>query len=95
MSTGRSSHDPPLSSSQDQPVNEKTLKGKKLPLTIQIDGTIVGTHAGKWSSRVGDFIRAIIPVHYKDWTVVPKNFKDDVWRNLMVCIYSNIQVENL
>lgn len=87
MSTGRSSHDHPSSSSQKQSVNEKTLKGKKLPLTILIDGTVVGKNANKWSSRTGDFIRAIIPIHYKDWTSVPNNFKDDVWRNLMVSIY--------
>lgn len=88
MSTGRSSHDPSLDPSQTNSLNEDILKVKKLSLTIQIDGTVVGENANKWSSRIGDLIRAIIPVHYKDWKMVPKNFKDDVWIKLMVRILS-------
>lgn len=85
MSTGGgSSHNPSSGPSQPQSQNEGTVKVKKLPITIQIDGTVVGKNASKWSSRTGDLVRAMIPIHYKDCMSIPANFKDDVWMKLMV-----------
>lgn len=86
MSSGTGSKDP-TSSSPTQTQSQKD-KGKKakLSLIIEINGKPVGPNASKWSTRVGEIIRARVPIHYTDWRYVPKNFKDDVWRNLMVSI---------
>ncbi|KAL8064715.1 hypothetical protein ABFX02_01G109300 [Erythranthe guttata] len=60
----------------------KPPKGKK-KITIEYDGGVVGDHSKQWSSRTGDFVRAHIPISYKDFRDVPNNFKDDVWNALM------------
>ena len=58
-----------------------------------MDGTVVGEFASNWSTRTGDIIRNVIPVHYKDWRQVPENFRNDVWKNLMVNINLFIAIQ--
>lgn len=43
----------------------KPLKCKK-KITIEYDGGVVGEYSKKWSSCTGDFVRAHIPISYKD-----------------------------
>ncbi|KAM7489657.1 hypothetical protein LguiB_027141 [Lonicera macranthoides] len=78
------SKQPSLSSPTPSSQSSKTEKEKgKLHIVIAPNGSVVGNNSRKWSNRCGDFVRACVPVHYPDWRQVPKNFKDDVWRNLM------------
>ncbi|EYU40698.1 hypothetical protein MIMGU_mgv1a021759mg, partial [Erythranthe guttata] len=58
-----------LASEATQVFNSKDLKNRD--------------HSKQWSSRTGDFVRAHIPISYKDFRDVPNNFKDDVWNALM------------
>ncbi|KAM7506981.1 hypothetical protein LguiA_017434 [Lonicera macranthoides] len=84
MSSGAGSKNPTSSSApaQTQSSTKKAVNGKK-PIKVEMDGTVVGEFASNWSTRAGDIIRSIVPVHYKDWRQVPKNFRNDVWKNLM------------
>ena len=59
----------------------------KMKITIEDDGSIMGEHSKLQSTRIGDLVRAHIPICYKDIRKVPKNFKDDVWNALMVIFY--------
>ncbi|KAM7507386.1 hypothetical protein LguiA_017839 [Lonicera macranthoides] len=78
------SKQPSFSSPTPSSQSSKTEKEKgKLHIVIAPNGSVVGNNSRKWSNRCGDFVRACVPVHYPDWRQVPKNFKDDVWRNLM------------
>ena len=67
MSSGVGSKDPAssLAPTRTQSSTSKTVKGKK-PIMVEMDGTIVGEFASNWGTRTGDFIRACVPVHYKD-----------------------------
>ena len=60
---------------------------EKLKVIVQEDGSVVGENAKIWNTRTGDFVRAHIPIHFQDFRRVPKNFKDDVWKALMVNVY--------
>ncbi|KAI3943637.1 hypothetical protein MKW92_051983, partial [Papaver armeniacum] len=44
----------------------------------------------KFSTRVGELIKIHIPISYKEWRLVPVNFKDDVWNALMVLLLTYI-----
>ena len=63
---------PPSESSDDKPSKEK------LKVTIQPNGSIVGVNSKAWGTRTEDFVRAYIPISYKDYREIPDNFKDDV-----------------
>lgn len=56
----------------------------KLPIEFNADGIAVGPNHAKWNSRVGYYVRARIPIHYKDWRKIDGSFKNDVWNELMV-----------
>lgn len=59
----------------------------KLLVSVSTKGTAVGPNAAKWATRLGHFIRATIPLSYKDWRLVKPTFKDEVWEALSVTIY--------
>ncbi|KAF9590841.1 hypothetical protein IFM89_038713 [Coptis chinensis] len=44
--------------------NTSQSKKTKLPVIVQADGRVTGVYGGKWSSRVGHWIRAIVPISY-------------------------------
>ena len=56
---------------------------RKLNVIVQEDGS-VGENVKASNTRTGDFVRAHIPIHFPDFRRVPKNFKDDVWKVLIV-----------
>ncbi|KAM7524959.1 hypothetical protein LguiA_014861 [Lonicera macranthoides] len=65
----------------DPPIGESYFGG---PTGRYSDGQLrPGEFASNFSTRTGDIIRTIVPVHYKDWRQVPQNFRNDVWKNLM------------
>ncbi|KAF9623876.1 hypothetical protein IFM89_005644 [Coptis chinensis] len=55
----------------------------KLPIEFNGDGVAVGPNHAKWNTQVGVYVRARIPIHYKDWRKVDGSFKDNVWNKLM------------
>ncbi|KAF9623324.1 hypothetical protein IFM89_000813 [Coptis chinensis] len=55
----------------------------KLPIEFNGDGVIVGPNHAKWNTQVGVYVRAHIPIHYKDWRKIDGSFKDNVWNKLM------------
>ncbi|KAF9626724.1 hypothetical protein IFM89_038898 [Coptis chinensis] len=63
--------------------NTSQSKKTKLPVIVQADGRVTGVYGGKWSSRVGHWIRAIVPISYASWDTVDDTFKDEVWGKLM------------
>ncbi|KAF9595569.1 hypothetical protein IFM89_000706 [Coptis chinensis] len=65
--------------------NTSQSKKTKLPVIVQADGRVTGVYGGKWSSRVGHWIRAIVPISYASWDTVDDTFKDEVWGKLMNC----------
>ena len=71
--------------SQPSSLNGKAPIGK-LKVIVQEDGSIVGENAKAWNTRTGDFVRTHIPIHFPDFRRVPKNFKDDLWKALMVYV---------
>ncbi|KAM7521784.1 hypothetical protein LguiA_011686 [Lonicera macranthoides] len=91
MSSGVGSKNPTSSSApaQTQSSTKKAVNGKK-PIKVEMDGTVVGEFASNWSTRARDIIRSIVPVHYKDWRQVLKNFRNDIWKNLMLDIPSEV-----
>ena len=44
----------------------------------------MGENAKSWNTRTRDFVKDHILIHFLDFKRVPKNFKDDVWKALMV-----------
>ena len=90
---------PPPSSQEAPPPEQETLPvtsqsssapssvKAKLPVSVFTKGTAVGLNAAKWATRLGHFIRATIPLSYKDWRLVKQTFKDEVWEALLVTIY--------
>ncbi|KAF9598888.1 hypothetical protein IFM89_032742 [Coptis chinensis] len=55
----------------------------KLPIEFNEDGVAVGPNHAKWNTQVGVYVRARIPIHYKDWRKIDGSFKDNVWNKLM------------
>ncbi|KAF9598664.1 hypothetical protein IFM89_029914 [Coptis chinensis] len=55
----------------------------KLPIEFNEDGIAVGPNHAKWNTQVGVYVRARIPIHYKDWRKIDGSFKDNVWNKLM------------
>ncbi|KAF9598377.1 hypothetical protein IFM89_027322 [Coptis chinensis] len=55
----------------------------KLPIEFNEDGVVVGPNHAKWNTQVGVYVRARIPIHYKDWRKIDGSFKDNVWNKLM------------
>ncbi|KAF9595723.1 hypothetical protein IFM89_003465 [Coptis chinensis] len=47
------------------------------------NGRVTGVYSAKWSSRVGYWIRAIVPISYASWDKIDGSFKDEVWLKLM------------
>ncbi|KAF9618798.1 hypothetical protein IFM89_002666 [Coptis chinensis] len=45
--------------------------------------SFVGPNHAKWNTQVGVYVRARIPIHYKDWRKIDGSFKDNVWNKLM------------
>ena len=69
--------------SQPSSSNGKAPIGK-LKVIVQEDGSVVGENAKVRNTRTGDFVRTHILIHFLDFRRVPKNFKDDIWKALMV-----------
>ncbi|KAF9611898.1 hypothetical protein IFM89_036681 [Coptis chinensis] len=74
------SHNLTSDSHTSQP-SEPTIT--KLPIEFNGDGVAVGPNHAKWNTQVGVYVRARIPIHYKDWRKVDGSFKDNVWNKLM------------
>ncbi|KAF9613915.1 hypothetical protein IFM89_013162 [Coptis chinensis] len=55
----------------------------KLPIEFNEDGVAVGPNHAKLNTQVGVYVRARIPIHYKDWRKIDGSFKDNVWNKLM------------
>ncbi|KAF9615937.1 hypothetical protein IFM89_027186, partial [Coptis chinensis] len=79
-----SSHQPNVSQPSES-AGDNTLRSSngKLPIIAHADGRITGVYSAKWSSRVGYWIRAIVPISYASWDKVDGSFKDEVWLKLM------------
>ncbi|KAF9588661.1 hypothetical protein IFM89_014382 [Coptis chinensis] len=78
------SHQPNVSQPSES-AGDNTLRSSngKLPIIVHADGRITGVYSAKWSSRVGYWIRAIVPISYASWDKVDGSFKDEVWLKLM------------
>ncbi|KAF9596773.1 hypothetical protein IFM89_013320 [Coptis chinensis] len=50
----------------------------KLPIEFNGDGIAVGPNHAKWNTQVDVYVRARIPIHYKDWRKIDGSFKDNV-----------------
>ncbi|XP_026399916.1 uncharacterized protein LOC113295804 isoform X2 [Papaver somniferum] len=84
MSSNRSSSGPSTSATTSSQQNVSSSSAKpKLIVEVHIAGKIEGDAAARFSTRVGELIRTHIPKSYKEWRLVPVNFKDDVWNALM------------
>lgn len=59
---------------------------KKIPLKCDPLGKPIGAYSTLWENYVGYLARDRISIAYKNWKVVPKEIKDDVYDNLMVSI---------
>ncbi|KAF9605598.1 hypothetical protein IFM89_017941 [Coptis chinensis] len=55
----------------------------KLTIEFNGDGVNVGPNHAKWNTQVRVYVRARIPIHYKDWRKIDGSFKDNVWNKLM------------
>ncbi|KAF9609030.1 hypothetical protein IFM89_012470, partial [Coptis chinensis] len=67
------------------PAGGNTLRSNngKLPIIVHPDGRVIGVYSAKWSSRVGYWIRAVVPISYASWDKVDDSFKAEVWLKLM------------
>ncbi|KAF9594387.1 hypothetical protein IFM89_030989 [Coptis chinensis] len=55
----------------------------KLPIEFNGDDIAVVPNHAKWNTQVGVYVRARIPIHYKDLRKIDGSFKDNVWNKLM------------
>ncbi|KAF9625116.1 hypothetical protein IFM89_019066 [Coptis chinensis] len=86
QSSPSGSHQPNVSQ-PSKSAGDNTLPSSngKLPIIAHADGRVTGVYSAKWSSRVGYWIRAIVPISYASWDKVDGSFKDEVWLKLMNC----------
>ncbi|KAF9620854.1 hypothetical protein IFM89_015095 [Coptis chinensis] len=84
QSSPSGSHQPSVSQ-PSQLVGDNTSQSSndKLPIIVHADSRVTGDYGGKWSSKVGYWIRAIVPISYASWDKVDDSFKDEVWLKLM------------
>ncbi|KAF9624376.1 hypothetical protein IFM89_010543, partial [Coptis chinensis] len=84
QSSPSGSHQPNVSQ-PSKSAGDNTLPSSngKLPIIAHADGRVTGVYSAKWSSRVGYWIRAIVPISYASWDKVDGSFKDEVWLKLM------------
>ncbi|PIA28977.1 hypothetical protein AQUCO_06400031v1 [Aquilegia coerulea] len=66
-------------SEQQRPTNVQKLK-----VTIELDGRATGDNAAKWDSRIGHYVRMIVPISFADFKLVKENYRNDVSNGLMV-----------
>ncbi|KAF9622650.1 hypothetical protein IFM89_032571 [Coptis chinensis] len=80
QSSPSGSHQPNVSQ-PSKSAGDNTLPSSngKLPIIAHADGRVTGVYSAKWSSRVGYWIRAIVPISYASWDKVDGSFKDEVW----------------
>ncbi|KAI3905575.1 hypothetical protein MKX01_036484, partial [Papaver californicum] len=84
MDSNRSSSIPSSSTTTISQQNiSNSLTKSKLLIGINFTGKILGDAAARFSTRIGELIRIHIPISYKEWGLVPYNFKHDVWNILM------------
>ncbi|KAF9619315.1 hypothetical protein IFM89_006502 [Coptis chinensis] len=91
QSSPSGSHQPNVSQPSES-VGDNTLRSSngKLPIIAHADGRVTGVYSAKWSSRVGYWIRAIVPISYASWDKVDGSFKDEVWLKLMEQFQLNV-----
>ncbi|KAF9600401.1 hypothetical protein IFM89_008750 [Coptis chinensis] len=93
QSSPSGSHQPNVSQPSES-VGDNTLLSNngKLPIIVHPDGRVTGVYSAKLSSRVGYWIRAVVPISYASWDKVDDSFKDEVWLKLMEEFQLNVNL---
>ncbi|KAF9615395.1 hypothetical protein IFM89_023046 [Coptis chinensis] len=91
QSSPSGSHQPNVSQPSES-AGENTLRSSngKLPIIVHANGRVTRVYSAKWSSRVGYWIRVVVPISYAIWDKVDDSFKDEVWLKLMEQFQLNV-----